>query len=67
MIPTIARSAVAVGVDGIFIECHNDVSNAPVDGPVQWPLDKLKEFLSELMAIANATKAKQPDGNYVVA
>lgn len=38
MIPAISRMAVAVGVDGIFMEVHDDPSSSPVDGPTQWPL-----------------------------
>ncbi|KAL0306088.1 UNVERIFIED_CONTAM: 2-dehydro-3-deoxyphosphooctonate aldolase [Sesamum radiatum] len=53
LIPCIARTAVAVGVDGIFMEVHDDPLNAPVDGPTQWPLRHLEELLEELMAIAN--------------
>ncbi|KAA3470910.1 2-dehydro-3-deoxyphosphooctonate aldolase [Gossypium australe] len=36
LIPCIARTAVAVGVDGIFMEVHDNPLNAPVDGPTQW-------------------------------
>ncbi|ERN09917.1 hypothetical protein AMTR_s00013p00172160 [Amborella trichopoda] len=36
LIPCIARTSVAVGVDGIFMEVHDDPLNAPVDGPTQW-------------------------------
>ncbi|KAM7278766.1 hypothetical protein ACFE04_005900 [Oxalis oulophora] len=52
LIPCIARTAVAVGVDGIFMEVHDDPLSAPVDGPTQWPLRHLKELLEELIAIA---------------
>ncbi|KAK9159362.1 hypothetical protein Scep_005936 [Stephania cephalantha] len=52
MIPCIARTAVAVGVDGIFMEVHDDPLKAPVDGPTQWPLRHLEELLEELVAIA---------------
>ncbi|KAH8509131.1 hypothetical protein H0E87_011048 [Populus deltoides] len=52
LIPCIARTAVAVGVDGIFMEVHDDPLNAPVDGPTQWPLRHLEELLEELVAIA---------------
>nr|GMD87282.1 2-dehydro-3-deoxyphosphooctonate aldolase 1 [Ipomoea batatas] len=51
LIPCIARTAVAVGVDGLFMEVHNDPLNAPVDGPTQWPLRHLEELLEELIAI----------------
>uniref|UniRef100_A0A453AMP7 3-deoxy-8-phosphooctulonate synthase n=1 Tax=Aegilops tauschii subsp. strangulata TaxID=200361 RepID=A0A453AMP7_AEGTS len=36
LIPCIARTAVAVGVDGIFMEVHDDPLNSPCDGPTQW-------------------------------
>ncbi|KAK9182009.1 hypothetical protein WN944_025150 [Citrus x changshan-huyou] len=52
LIPCIARTAVAVGVDGVFMEVHDDPLNAPVDGPTQWPLHNLEELLEELVAIA---------------
>ncbi|CAI0427782.1 unnamed protein product [Linum tenue] len=52
LIPCIARTVVAVGVDGIFMEVHDDPRNAPVDGPTQWPLRHLEELLEELVAIA---------------
>ncbi|CAF2060410.1 unnamed protein product [Brassica napus] len=54
LIPCIARTAVAVGVDGIFMEVHDDPLSAPVDGPTQWPLRHLEELLEELIAIANS-------------
>lgn len=59
LIPCIARTAVAVGVDGIFMEVHDDPLNAPVDGPTQWPLRHLEELLVELIAVARASKGKK--------
>ncbi|XP_055959563.1 2-dehydro-3-deoxyphosphooctonate aldolase [Mercurialis annua] len=59
LIPCIARTSVAVGVDGIFMEVHDDPLNAPVDGPTQWPLRHLEELLEELMAIARVSKGKR--------
>ncbi|XP_023642826.1 2-dehydro-3-deoxyphosphooctonate aldolase 1 isoform X2 [Capsella rubella] len=59
LIPCIARTAVAVGVDGIFMEVHDDPLSAPVDGPTQWPLRHLEELLEELIVIARVTKGKQ--------
>uniref|UniRef100_A0A8R7TBZ7 3-deoxy-8-phosphooctulonate synthase n=1 Tax=Triticum urartu TaxID=4572 RepID=A0A8R7TBZ7_TRIUA len=60
LIPCIARTAVAVGVDGIFMEVHDDPLNSPCDGPTQWPLRNLEEVLEELIAIARVTKGKKP-------
>ncbi|EEC69017.1 hypothetical protein OsI_37812 [Oryza sativa Indica Group] len=60
LIPCIARTSVAVGIDGIFMEVHDDPLNAPCDGPTQWPLRNLEELLEELIAIARVTKGKKP-------
>ena len=35
---TLAPAAVACGVDGLFMEVHDDPTTSPVDGPTQWPL-----------------------------
>ncbi|KAL4345059.1 hypothetical protein AHAS_Ahas11G0240500 [Arachis hypogaea] len=59
LIPCIARTAVAVGVEGIFMEVHDDPLTAPVDGPTQWPLRHLEELLEELVAIARVSKGKK--------
>jgi 2-dehydro-3-deoxyphosphooctonate aldolase (KDO 8-P synthase) len=50
-IPTLARAAVAVGVDAIFMEVHEDPSRAFSDGPNSWPLEELEPLLRELIAI----------------
>jgi 2-dehydro-3-deoxyphosphooctonate aldolase (KDO 8-P synthase) len=54
-IPALARAAVAVGVDGIFLETHPDPDNAMSDGPNMLPLDRIRDFLRELLAIHAAT------------
>lgn len=54
-----SRTCVAVGVDGIFMEVHDDPSSSPVDGPTQWPLRHLRPLLKELIDIGNATKGKE--------
>ncbi|KAL4345082.1 hypothetical protein AHAS_Ahas11G0242800 [Arachis hypogaea] len=53
LIPCIVRTAVAIGVDGIFMEVHDDPLSAPIDGSTQWPLRHLEELLEELIAIAD--------------
>lgn len=60
LIPCVARTCVANGVDGLFMEVHDDPNSSPVDGPTQWPLRNLKPLLQELIAIANATNSKKP-------
>ena len=59
LIPTIARACVAAGVDGIFMEVHNDPNSSPVDAPTQWPLRHFSELMTELKAIAYSSKARQ--------
>ncbi|EIE27034.1 hypothetical protein COCSUDRAFT_34662 [Coccomyxa subellipsoidea C-169] len=59
LIPSIARTAVAVGVDGLFMEVHDDPTTSPVDGPTQWPLRHFEELLKELIDIATVTKGKK--------
>ncbi|GAB9470841.1 hypothetical protein Gpo141_00008075 [Globisporangium polare] len=56
-IPTIARMAAAVGVDGFFMETHPDPDSALCDASTMLPLDQLQPLLEELIAIANASKA----------
>jgi 2-dehydro-3-deoxyphosphooctonate aldolase (KDO 8-P synthase) len=54
MIPTLAKSAVAAGCDGIFMEVHDNVHEAKSDASTQWPLDKFESLLLELKAIKDA-------------
>lgn len=49
--PLLARGAVAVGVDGIFLEVHSDPDRALCDGPNSMRLDHLKGLLVQLKAI----------------
>jgi 2-dehydro-3-deoxyphosphooctonate aldolase (KDO 8-P synthase) len=60
LIPAVARTCVAVGVDGLFMEVHDDPSSSPVDGPTQWPLRNFERLLRELKAIAEVTKGREP-------
>jgi 2-dehydro-3-deoxyphosphooctonate aldolase (KDO 8-P synthase) len=55
--PVLARAAVAVGVDGIFIEAHDDPDRAPSDGPNMLPLDWLERLLPELRALDENARA----------
>ena len=58
LIPTIARAAVAVGIDGLFLEVHNDPVNALSDASTQWPLKSLKPLLEELLEIHKVSKGR---------
>ena len=51
LIETIARAAVAVGVDGLFIETHPNPAEAKSDGANMLPLDQLEKLLIKLIRI----------------
>jgi 2-dehydro-3-deoxyphosphooctonate aldolase (KDO 8-P synthase) len=51
MIETIARAAIAVGADGLFIETHQNPAVAKSDGANMLRLDLLPELLEHLTAI----------------
>ena len=55
-VPVLARAAVAVGVDGLFMESHQDPDNAPSDGPNMVPLDEMKAVLSRLQKLDAARR-----------
>ena len=50
-VPVLARAAVAVGIDGLFLESHEDPDNAPSDGPNMVPLDDMLQILQKLNQI----------------
>ncbi|MDR1780083.1 MAG: 3-deoxy-8-phosphooctulonate synthase [Tannerella sp.] len=56
LIETIAKAAVAVGTDGIFIETHPDPLNAKSDATNMLPLGLLDGLLQKLVRISEAVK-----------
>ena len=54
MIETIAKAAIASGVDGIFLETHPNPSQAKSDGANMLQLNKLEELLVKLVKIRKA-------------
>jgi 2-dehydro-3-deoxyphosphooctonate aldolase (KDO 8-P synthase) len=48
----LARAAMAVGIDGLFMETHPDPDQALSDGPNMVPLDQLPSLMRQLIAIA---------------
>ncbi|MFM8907766.1 MAG: 3-deoxy-8-phosphooctulonate synthase, partial [Actinomycetota bacterium] len=56
----LARAAVAVGVDGLFLETHPDPDKAPSDGPNMSPLHRMEALLEQLLAIRQAVAARGP-------
>ena len=53
-IPLLARAAVAAGIDGLFLEVHDDPANAKSDGANALDLKLLKPLLERLLAIHKA-------------
>ena len=53
-IPFLARAAAAVGIDGIFMEIHENPDSAPSDGPNMVPLDKLELVLQQVLSVRAA-------------
>lgn len=53
-VPTLARAAVAVGVDGLFMEVHPDPDHARCDGPNSLPLAQVEGVLRQLLAVRQA-------------
>lgn len=56
LIETIAKAAIAVGADGLFIETHPDPANAKSDGANMLQLDYLQPLLEKLVRIREAIK-----------
>jgi 2-dehydro-3-deoxyphosphooctonate aldolase (KDO 8-P synthase) len=54
MIETIARAAISVGADGLFIETHPDPKNAKSDGANMLHLDLLEGLMSKLVVLREA-------------
>ncbi len=56
MAEVLARAAVAAGIDGIFLEVHDDPASALCDGPNMIALDRLEGLLTTLLKINDAVK-----------
>lgn len=50
----LAKAALAVGADGLFMETHPDPDHALSDGPNMVPLGEMKELLTKLIRIYEA-------------
>jgi 2-dehydro-3-deoxyphosphooctonate aldolase (KDO 8-P synthase) len=55
-IPVLARAAVAAGVDGVFLEVHDNPSEAKSDGANALHLNHLKAVLEQLLAVHAAVQ-----------
>ncbi len=54
--PVLARSALAAGADGIFLEIHPQPDRALSDGPNMIPLDEMPGLLKSLVKVWNAVR-----------
>jgi 2-dehydro-3-deoxyphosphooctonate aldolase (KDO 8-P synthase) len=54
---SLARSGMAIGLAGLFLEAHPDPDKALCDGPSALPLQLLEPFLEQIKAIDAMTKA----------
>jgi 2-dehydro-3-deoxyphosphooctonate aldolase (KDO 8-P synthase) len=59
-VPYLARAAVAVGIDALFMEIHEDPDRALSDGPNMLRLADLEAVLTDLLAIRSAVSVLPP-------
>ncbi len=55
-VSVLAKAAVAVGADGIFLEVHENPDKAPSDGPNMVPLKNLEELLESLLKLSRVVR-----------
>jgi 2-dehydro-3-deoxyphosphooctonate aldolase (KDO 8-P synthase) len=56
----LARSGMALGIAGLFLEAHPNPDEALCDGPCALPLDALKPYLEQMLAIDQLVKNFAP-------
>ena len=56
MVWPLARAAVAVGVDAVFLETHPDPDKSPSDGPNMVPLSRVEELLEQLRQLSDLAR-----------
>ena len=56
----LARSGMALGLAGLFIEAHPDPNQAKCDGPCALPLAKLEAYLQQMKAVDDLVKSFTP-------
>ncbi len=62
MVGPLARAAVAVGVDAVFLETHPDPDKSPSDGPNMIPLASVERLLRQLRDISEMVTGWSSDG-----
>jgi len=56
----LARSGMALGIAGLFLEAHPNPNEAKCDGPCALPLDKLEPYLAQMKAVDDLVKSFEP-------
>ena len=56
----LARSGMALGIAGLFLEAHPNPDEAKCDGPCALPLDKLEPYLAQMKAVDGLVKSFAP-------
>lgn len=56
----LARSGIAIGIAGLFVEAHPDPDHAKCDGPSALPLNQLRPVLEQLKALDDLVKGFEP-------
>jgi 2-dehydro-3-deoxyphosphooctonate aldolase (KDO 8-P synthase) len=59
-VTSLAKSGIAQGIAGLFLEAHPDPNKALCDGPCALPLDKLETFLTQIKALDDLIKSQEP-------
>ncbi|SVE39685.1 uncharacterized protein METZ01_LOCUS492539, partial [marine metagenome] len=54
----LAKSAMSIGLSGLFLEVHPNPNEAKCDGPCALPLKLLKDFLYQLKEVDNLAKSQ---------
>ena len=63
--PALMRAAIAVGVEGLFLEVHDNPAQAASDGPNMVPLHELPALLAQIKAIHDAIGRPEPPSRAV--
>jgi len=58
-VTVLAKSGIAQGIAGLFLEAHPDPARALCDGPCALPLAKLEPFLTQLKALDDLVKSQE--------
>ena len=56
----LARSGMALGIAGLFLEAHPDPDKALCDGPSALPLSALRSYLEQMLAVDQLVKSFSP-------